>query len=87
MNEFTVVVLVIDLDDGDTWESPLACHPIHLEMWTPRKRLRGAELLRSAIGNLVDPEKWPPVPDEELWPLRPPMMMSEAADYGESGER
>jgi hypothetical protein len=84
MNEFTVVVLVVDLEDGDTWESPLACHPIHLEMWTPRKRVRGAELLRRSIGNLVDPEKWPPVPNEELWPLRPPPPMREAEDYREA---
>ncbi|HKA07975.1 MAG TPA: hypothetical protein VKD71_12005 [Gemmataceae bacterium] len=87
MNQFTVVVLVVDVEDGDTWESPLACHPVHFEMWTPRKRVRGAELLRRSIGNLVDPDKWSPVPDEELWPLRPPPTKPEAADYGETGER
>jgi hypothetical protein len=74
LNGYTVVLLDVDLDDDDRdgWETPLACHPIHLEFWTPAKRKRGAELLRRCIGHLVDPERWPPVDEEELWPLRPP---------------
>ena len=31
-----------------------------------------AELLRRCIANLVNPERFRPVDDEELWPLRPP---------------
>jgi hypothetical protein len=72
LNEHTVVVLVVEFDRRETWETPLAAHPIHVEKWTAAKRRRGAELLRRAIGHLVDPDRWPPVPDEELWPLRPP---------------
>ena len=71
-NKHTVVMLEVELPGGDTWETPLACHPIHFEFWTPAKRRRGAELLREAIGHLVDPARWPAVDDRDLWPLRPP---------------
>jgi hypothetical protein len=83
INEIAVVVLVVELDHDKTREIPLACQPIHLELWSPYKSERGAEVLRRAIGNLVDPDRWPPVPDEELWPLRPPKMIPEAIDYDE----
>jgi hypothetical protein len=82
-NEIAVVVMVVELDHDKTREIPLACHPIHLEFWSPGKSERGAELLRRVIGNLVDPGHWPPVPDKELWPLRPPKMIPEAIDFGE----
>jgi hypothetical protein len=73
MSEFWVVDLLVELeDDRDPWETPLACQPVHFEAWSPAKRKRGAELLRRCIGNLVDPQRWRPVDDEELWPLRPP---------------
>lgn len=73
LNGYTVVLLEVDLDDEpDPWETPLAVHPIHLEFWTPAKRKRGAELLRRSIGHVVDPDRWPPVDEEELRPLRPP---------------
>jgi hypothetical protein len=72
LNRHTVVMLIVETDDRETWETPLACHPIHFEFWTPAKRRRGAELLESVIGNLYDPKRWPPVPEEDLWPLRPP---------------
>jgi hypothetical protein len=72
LNKYTVLMLVVELPDGDTWETPLACHPIHFEFWTPAKRRRGAELLRDCIGNLVEPQRWPTVDERELWPLRPP---------------
>ena len=72
LNEHTVVMLIVEMDDRETWETPLACHPIHFEFWTPAKRRRGAELLEDVIGNLYDPKRWPPVPDDDLWPLRPP---------------
>lgn len=72
MNQFTVVVLVVELDVRESWEAPPAAQPIHFEFWTPEKRRRGAELLDGVIGHLVDPERWPAVEDECLWPLRPP---------------
>jgi len=72
LNRHTVVMLIVETDDRETWETPLACHPIHFEFWTPAKRRRGAELLESVIGNLYDPKRWRPVPEEDLWPLRPP---------------
>jgi hypothetical protein len=82
LNEYTVVMLIVELDDRETWETPLACHPIHFEFWTPGKRRRGAELLQGAIGHLVDPDRWPPIDDADLWPLRPPDKRPEVADYG-----
>jgi len=85
-NEIAVVVLVVELDEDKTREIPLACHPIHLEFWSPGKSERGAELLRCAIGNLVDPGHWLPVPEKELWPLRPPQASPEAINYGEPTE-
>jgi len=73
MSQFWVVDLLVDLDDdGDRWETPLAAQPVHFEKWSPAKRKRGAELLRRCIANLVDPQRWRPADDEELWPLRPP---------------
>jgi len=72
LNQYTVVLLQVELDDGDIWESPLAAQPIHFESWTPAKRRRGAELLQDAIAHLVDPDRNPAVEDEALWPLRPP---------------
>jgi hypothetical protein len=48
LNQYTVVLLQVELDDGDIWESPLAAQPIHFESWTPAKRRRGAELLPPA---------------------------------------
>jgi hypothetical protein len=85
-NEIAVVVLVIELDHDKTREIPLACQPIHLEFWSPGKSERGAELLRRAIGNLVDSDHWPPVAEKELWPLRPPRASPEAINYGEPTE-
>src|SRR5262249_46337987 len=72
MNEYTVLVLIVELGDRDTWETPLAAQPIHFEFWTPGKRRRGAEVLEDVIGHLVDPGRWPPVDDDHLRPLRPP---------------
>jgi hypothetical protein len=72
MNAYTVVVLIVELDDREIWETPLAAQPIHFELWTPGKRRRSAELLEDVIGHLVDPEGWPAVKSERLWPLRPP---------------
>jgi hypothetical protein len=72
MNEYTVVVLILDLDDRETWETPLAAHPIHFEFWSPAKKRRGAELLEDVIGHLIDPDRWPAVENDRLWPLRPP---------------
>jgi hypothetical protein len=86
INRIAVVVLVVELAHNKTREIPLACQPIHLEFWSPDKSERGAELLQRAIGNLVDPDHWPPVPEEELWPLRPPRARAEAIDYGEPTE-
>ena len=87
LNEFTVVVLVVDMEDGDTWETPLACQQVRFELWTGGKRRRGAELLRRAIGHLVDPGKWPPVDEEEMWPLRPPPAAQEERDFGDARRR
>jgi hypothetical protein len=75
INGFWVVELIVELDDDDPWETPLAAQAIHFERWSPAKRRRGAELLRRAIGHVVDPERWPAVDPEELWPLRPPDML------------
>jgi hypothetical protein len=86
INRIAVVVFVVELAHNKTREIPLACQPIHLEFWSPDKSERGAELLQRAIGNLVDPDHWPPVPEEELWPLRPPRARAEAIDYGEPTE-
>jgi hypothetical protein len=72
LNQHTVLMLIVELDDREILESPLAAHPIHFEMWTPGKRRRGAELLEEAIGRLVDPAEWPPVDPGRLWPLIPP---------------
>lgn len=72
LNRYTVVMLVVDLDDGEVLETPLAAHPIHLELWTSAKRRRGAELLAEAIGHLVNPTRRPPVEADRLWPLIPP---------------
>jgi hypothetical protein len=72
LNQHTVVLLQVDLEDGDVWESPLAAHPIHFEFWTPAKRRRGAELLQDLIGHLVEPDRYSAVDDADLWPLRPP---------------
>jgi hypothetical protein len=83
LNQFTVVLLQVELDDRDIWESPLAAQPIHFEMWTPAKRRRRAELLQDAIGHLVDPERYPRVEDEALWPLRPPPWAGNVADFHE----
>jgi hypothetical protein len=87
LNQFTVVLLQVELDDRDIWESPLAAQPIHFEMWTPAKRRRGAELLRDAIGHLVDPDLYPLVEDAALWPLRPPPWTGETRDYHEPSGR
>jgi hypothetical protein len=72
MNGFWVVELIVELDDDVPWETPLATQAIHFERWSPAKRWRGAELLRRVVGHVVDPERWPKVDPEELWPLRPP---------------
>lgn len=72
LNQHWVVVLVVELDRRDTWETPLAAHPLHFEFWTPAKRKRGAELLHDAIAHLVEPDRYPPVDEADLWPLRPP---------------
>jgi hypothetical protein len=72
VNGFWVVELVVELDDDEPWETPLAAQAIHFERWSPAKRKRGAELLRRSIGHVVDPDRWPAVEPEELWPLRPP---------------
>ena len=58
MNEHTVVMLIVELDDREILETPLAAHPIHFEYWSPGKRRRGAELLEYLIGHLVDPERY-----------------------------
>jgi hypothetical protein len=73
MNQYWVCELLVDLNDGrDPWETPLACHPIHFESWSPSKRKRGAQLLRRCIGHVVEPDRFPPLDEDELWPLRPP---------------
>jgi hypothetical protein len=87
LNEHTVAMLAVDLGDRDVWETPLAAHPVHFELWTPGKRRRGAELLEDVIGHLIDPKRYPPVEDERLWPLIPPPKTPEAADYGEAPGR
>jgi hypothetical protein len=84
IQKFTVVMLVVEMDDREIWETPLAAHHIHFELWTGSKRRRGVELLRRVIGNLVDSKKWPAVENEELWPLRPPNMRAEEEDFGET---
>jgi sugar (pentulose or hexulose) kinase len=56
MNEYTVVMLIVELGGREILESPLAAHPVHVELWSPGKRRRGAELLEDAIGHLVDPD-------------------------------
>ena len=71
MYGYWVVELRVELDDG-LWDTPLAAQPIHFERWSPAKRKRGAELLRRCIGHVVDPDRWPAVDPEELWPLRVP---------------
>jgi hypothetical protein len=72
LNEHTVVMLIVELDDREILETPLAAHPMHVEFWSPGKRRRGAELLEDLIGHLVDPERWPAVDPDRLWPLVPP---------------
>ncbi|HVK13462.1 MAG TPA: hypothetical protein VM597_32215 [Gemmataceae bacterium] len=72
MNEHTVVMLIVELDDREILETPLAAHPVHFEYWSPGKRRRGAEVLEDLIGHLVDPERWPAVNPDRLWPLVPP---------------
>jgi hypothetical protein len=72
LNEHTVVMLIVELDDREILETPLAAHPMHVELWSPGKRRRGAELLEDLIGHLVDPERWPAVDPDRLWPLVPP---------------
>ncbi|MBO0701280.1 MAG: hypothetical protein J2P46_22975 [Zavarzinella sp.] len=72
LNQFTVVLLQVELDDRDIWESPLAAQPIHVEMWTPAKRRQRAEVLQDAIAHLVDPSRNPALEDEALDRLRPP---------------
>jgi hypothetical protein len=87
INEFTLVVLVVELGDRETWETPLACHQVRFELWHGAKRRRGAELLRRMIGNLVDPKRWAAVEDADLWPLRPRRKLPEEADFDESRGR
>jgi hypothetical protein len=72
LNEHTVVMLIVELDDREILETPLAAHPLYVEFWSPGKRRRGAELLEDLIGHLVDPERWPAVDPDRLWPLVPP---------------
>jgi hypothetical protein len=86
MGEHMAVILDVKLPGDATSEIPLSCPQIRLAFWTRRTRVRRAELLRSAIGNLVDPRRWPEVPDHRLRPLRPPQTTPEAADYDESAE-
>jgi len=85
-SKIAVVVLVVELARDKIREFPLAAQPVHLEFWDAHKSERGAELLRRAIGNLVDPDRWPPFPEKDLWPLRPPMKSPEANDYAEPSE-
>ena len=82
LNKYTLVMLHVDLEDGDDWETPLACQPVHFEFWTPGKRRQRAELLADAIGHLVEPDRWPAIDEELLWPLRPPKRLQAVADFG-----
>ncbi|MGL4421478.1 MAG: hypothetical protein ACRCZF_12485 [Gemmataceae bacterium] len=73
LNRHTVVMLKIDLGEEERPRvMPLAGHPIHWRPWTPGSRKECANLLREAIGHLVDPEDWPRPTVEELRPLLPP---------------
>ena len=72
MQKFTVVDLIVEDKDGTTWETPLACHPIQFEFWTPGKRRVRAQILRELIAHLIDPKKWPAVDDEDLRGIRAP---------------
>ena len=72
MQKFTVVDLIVEDEDGKTWETPLACHPIQFELWTPGKRRVRAQILRELIGNLVDSKQWPAVDEEDFRGIRAP---------------
>src|SRR5262249_44791959 len=72
LTQHAVLLLQVELEDGEVWETPLAAQPIHCEAWTPARRRRRAELLQDEIGRLVDPACYPVLEDEDLRPLRPP---------------
>lgn len=72
LNRHTVVMLRIELDEEEVVLTPLAAHPIHWRRWTPGTREEAAEILRKAIGHLVDPKKWRRLDEDDLQPLIPP---------------
>ena len=78
----SVVLLWIELADGVLREIPLACHPIHIELWTPRRKRERCRVLARAIGNLVDPIRWPAVDSKRLQPLRTLPRTREVIDLG-----
>lgn len=58
INRHTVVMLRVELDDGDELVTPLAGHPVHWRRWTPAAKEAAARALRQAIGHLADPDRW-----------------------------
>jgi hypothetical protein len=72
LNQRTVVMLEIQLDDGEKVLTPLAAHPVHWRPWTSSASEAAAEVLRKAIGHLVDPKRCRRPKEEDLWPLIPP---------------
>ena len=78
----SVVLMWVELPDGVLREIPLATHPVHIEPWTPRKKRERARVLAAAIGNFVDPQRWPAVDMNKLRRLRPPQRQGETRDFG-----
>lgn len=78
----SVVLLWVELPDGVLREIPLATHPIHIELWTPRRKRERSRVLAAAIGNLIDPQRWPAVGMNKLRRLRPPPRQGEIRDFG-----
>jgi hypothetical protein len=78
----SVVLMWVELPEGVLREIPLATQPIHIEPWTPRRKRERARVLAAAIGNLVDPQRWPAADSNKLRRIRPPPRAGEVRDLG-----